>query len=118
MTVTEKHPDRIGQRVQEPYGDTRGWVIGFDGPDVEVDWDDANPEIDAQVGLFHADQLRVVVEVRIDADHLLDPGLSPHVEQVVRGADKKRTRYKFKDGTMSQGINAARNHLLSLHTFG
>lgn len=110
MTVTDLHPSIIGQRVQEPYGDTRGYVTGFDDDDVFVTWDQPE-DVDAEVGDFKVDELRVVAEVRIDLDHLLDPSLSPLVEQVTMNG----MRFEFRDGTICNGVTEARDHLLKLH---
>lgn len=61
MSVTNQNPTEVGQRVQEPYGDTQGQVIGFNGNEVLVAWDQPD-SADAEVGNFEIDELRVVTE--------------------------------------------------------
>lgn len=113
MTVTDKHPTRVGQRVQESYGDTRGWVTGFEGNEVLVNWDEKYP-VDHEVGNFLSDELRVVEVIRLDADHFTDPGLSPLTQQVTTGTE--HVRYTFRDGHTARGLENARAHLLALST--
>jgi len=112
MTVTKLHPTKVGQRIQEPFADGRGWVTAInDNGEVVVDWDDKHPDLDDQVGYFQADELLVVEVITVDADHFIDPSLSPLVEQVSTGTEV--VRYKFKDGTVAKGIDSARSHLLA-----
>lgn len=90
MAVLDKQPSKVGQRVQEVFTDSRGWVVelGRQGS-VEVaviDWDnpaDLNGDDDK---VFPLDALRVVEVICIDADHYEDPAMHPAVEVSYRPA--------------------------------
>jgi hypothetical protein len=105
-------PTLIGQRVQEPYGGTRGYITGFDGEEALVAWDDPHP-VDGEVGNFKTDELRVVVDIRMDLDHWMNPALSPLVARVVRGVGI--TSFEFKDGHVAKGLHEARHHMLTFY---
>lgn len=81
MSVLDKQPTKPGQRVQETFSDTRGWLVALvtvDGEQMaEVDWDTPN-EHDGD--LFPVEALRVVEVIAIDVDHYEDPAMHPMVE--------------------------------------
>lgn len=117
MSVTDNRPTKVGQRVQEIYSDTRGWVIELGrhgGEDMAiVDWDDK--PVGSEDELFPLDALRVVEVIRCDLDQFTDPGISPLVEMVSladSAPDLDHARYRFTDGEVVVGIAAARLALL------
>ena len=81
MAVLDQQPTKVGQRVQEIFSDTRGWVIDLgerNGEKVaQVNWDEPN---DLDDDVFPVEALRVVQVIQIDADHYEDPALHPAVE--------------------------------------
>lgn len=121
MSVTDNHPTKVGQRVQEVFTDSRGWVTYInDNAEVHVDWDEKPVGNEDEV--FPADALRVVEVIRVDVDHFADPGRSPLVEEVYHpeGPDDTfvTTRYRFKDGEVAIGLEAARYYLLKRSASG
>lgn len=84
MSVTDQLPSKVGQRVQDVFTDSRGWVrelgdrngtkvavVAWDAPELELGEDDS---------VFPVDALRVVKVIVIDADHYQDPAMHPAVE--------------------------------------
>lgn len=124
MSVTDNQPTKVGQRVQDIFANTRGWVIELgrhEGVDCAVvDWDEKREDLDDSV--FPLDALRVVEVIRLDVDHFADPGRSPLVEEVKNpeGPDDTfaTTRYRFTDGEVAVGIDAARYALLKRSASG
>lgn len=120
MSVTDNHPTKVGQRVQEIFTDTRGWVVDISTDRAKVDWDikpDGVAEEDDAV--FPLTALRVVEVIRLDVDHYADPSRSLLVQQVSHpegldedNIDLSRSRYKFTNGAVAVGIDAARIELL------
>lgn len=116
MSVTDKQPTKVGQRVQEVFSNSRGWVVGqtiVDGePMSEVEWDEPN---DLDGDLFPDDALRVVEVIVIDADHFEDPAMHPAVEVSYTPEDKV-TNFVVNVPTLGQhtlrGIDQVRLWLL------
>lgn len=119
MTVkVGTHPTKIGQRVQDIYADTRGWVVEVGerqgGEKVAViDWDDK--PVGSEDAVFPVEALHVVEVVRIDADMFEDPSLSPLVEHTTTGTEHG-TVYKLKSGTVLKGIEQMRLYMLGYYT--
>lgn len=118
MSVTDKQPTKVGQRVQEIFTNSRGWIIELGwhgGEDVAiVDWDE-KPVGDGDE-LFPLDALRVVQVIRMDLDWYNDPGCSPFIEMVSMAdsaPDLNHARYHWKDGGVSVGIDNARVSLMT-----
>jgi len=126
MSVTDNHPTKVGQRVQEIFTDTRGWVRELGrhrGEDVAVvDWDQPVSELGEDDDVFPLTSLRVVEVIKLDVDHFADPSRSPLVEEVYNpeGPDMTfaTTRYRFTDGEVAVGIDAARYALLKRSASG
>lgn len=121
MSVTDNRPTKIGQRVQEVFADSRGWVVGLnfrtDEPSALVDWDDK--PVDDEDRVFPLDALRVVEVIRLDADHYAYPGHSPLVQLVSQaGEGVENARYTFVNGAVAKGIDAARIELLKQSASG
>lgn len=117
MSVTNEFPTKVGQRVQEIYTDSRGWVVDLGKRhgvmSAKVDWDDKPADnLGDDDAVFPVEALRVVECIKLDADWYIDPGKSPFVEMVTL-ADTTHARYHWKDGEVSTGIVAARVALLS-----
>lgn len=125
MSVTDNQPTKVGQRVQEVFSDSRGWVVGINirtgEPTAIVDWDEPT-DLGDDDRVFPLDALRVVEVIRVDVDHFADPGRSPLVEEVYHpeGPDDTfaTTRYRFTDGEVAVGIDAARYSLLKRSASG
>ena len=120
MSVTGEQPTRIGQRVQEIFTNSRGWVreLGH-RHNVEVaviEWDDKQPTLGDDDRVFPLDALQVVQVISVDWDRWVDPGLSPLVSQVTHpdpaNPDLRRARYEFDNGAMANGVSAARIELI------
>lgn len=118
MSVTQDLPTKVGQRVQDVFTDSRGWVrelgdrngtkvavVAWDAPELELGEDDT---------VFPVDALRVVKHISIDADHFMDPSLHPVVEQVTTGTEHGSV-YKLKTGEVMKGIDQMRSYLLGYH---
>lgn len=126
MSVTDNLPTKVGQRVQDIFTDSRGWVTYLnENGEALVDWDEK--PVGDEDAVFPLDALRVVEIIRVDMDHFADPGRSPLVEQVSHpegtgvdqfNIDRSRTRYKFVDGSVAVGVNAARDELLKQSASG
>jgi hypothetical protein len=121
MSVTDQQPTEVGQRVQEIFTDSRGWVTYLnENGEVTVDWDEK--PVGREDEVFPVDALRVVEVIRLDVDRFADPGRSPLVEEVTHpeGPDDAfaTTRYRFTDGEVAVGIDAARYFLLKRSTGG
>lgn len=112
------HPTEVGQRVMEPYEDTKGWVKGFigTGDDVEVivTWD--QPDVlDQEVGNFYRDELEAIPYLRIPTELFEDPALAPEVV-FVRRDDQGQRVFRFVDGETAVSVVSARTHLVKLYT--
>lgn len=113
--MTERiHPTKVGQRVKEPYGDTTGWVIGIFGDEVYVDWDDACPGIDEQVGNFQVDELEAIPYMRMPYEYFEEIEKAPEVVSVRR--EGRQRVFLFSTGVTKYGVVSARMYLLSLYT--
>lgn len=125
MSVTDNQPTKVGQRVQEIFTDSRGWVVELGEQQGEkvavVDWD-VKSSVDEEDRVFPIEALRVIEVIRVDVDHFADPGRSPLVEEVYHpeGQDDTfaTTRYRFKDGEVAVGLDAARYYLLKRSVSG
>lgn len=120
MSVTDKLPTKVGQRVQEIFTDSRGWVMELgedrDGRKVAVvEWDAPEPNLGEDDSKFPVDALRVVEVIVIDADHYDDPAMHPVVE-VSYTPEDKITNYVVNVPTLGQhtlrGIDQVRLWLL------
>lgn len=113
--IKDQQPTRVGQRVQDVFTDSRGWVrelgdregvkvavVAWDAPELELGEDDS---------VFPLDALRVVKVIQIDLDLYEDPTLHPAVEQATTGTEYG-TVYRLKDGTVIKGIDLMRLWLL------
>jgi hypothetical protein len=126
MSVTDNLPTKVGQRVQDVFTDSRGWVrelgerigvkvalVAWDAPELSLGEDDS---------VFPVDALRVVEVIQLDVDHFADPGRSPLVQQITHpeGEDItfRTTRYKFTNGAVAVGLDAARYELLKQSATG
>lgn len=114
MSVTEKQPTEVGQRVQEIFTDSRGWVVDISTDRAKVKWDNPEPELGTDDDVFPLDALRVVEVIRLDADHFEDPAMHPAVELSYTPEDGV-TNYVLKDGYTLRGIDAMRLWLLGYH---
>lgn len=114
--VLDQTPNRVGQRVQEVFSDTRGWVISLDENSAKVDWDEPN-DLDGDV--FPIDALRVVEVIRIDADHFEDPAMHPLVE-VSYTPEDGITNFVVNTPTLGQrtirGVDQMQAYLIGYHT--
>lgn len=117
MSVTDQQPTKVGQRVQEGYTDSRGWVVelgktgGIDCAVVE--WD--SKPVGDEDAVWPIDELRVVEVIRIDADVYMDPSTWSEVEQTTTGTEHG-TVYKLKNGMVFKGIDPMRAFLLGFFT--
>lgn len=113
MSVTDEQPTKVGQRVQEIFSDSRGWVVGLnfrtDEPTAIVDWDEPT-DLGDDDRVFPIDALRVVKVIQIDADHYKDPATHPMVEESRTEGDL--TVYRLKSGTVIKGRDQMRLYLL------
>lgn len=123
MSVTDNLPTKVGQRVQEVFNNSRGWIIELgrhQGEDVAiVDWDEK--PVGDEDELFPLEAMRVVEVIRVDVDHYADPGRSPLVQMVSMAdsaPDLDHARYKFANGEVAVGIDAARIELLKQSATG
>lgn len=118
MTVTKIRPTRVGQRVQDVFTDSRGWVrelgerngtkvavVAWDAPELELGEDDT---------VFPIDALLVVKVIQIDADLYEDPSGHPLVEQVTTGTEHGSV-YKLKTGEVLKGTGQMRAYLIGYH---
>lgn len=114
MSVTDEKPTKVGQRVQEIFSDSRGWVVGInlrtDEPTAVVEWDEPT-ELGDDDRVFPLDALRVVRVIRLDVDHFEDPATHPAIEYSYVGTGR-RTRYVTRTGTVLMGRDAARLWLM------
>ncbi len=115
--VTDQQPTKVGQRVQEVFSDTRGWVTKLwtneDGvPVADVEWDEPS---DLDEDGFPIEALRVVEVIRIDADIFQDPSLWDQVEQTTTGTEHGIV-YKLKNGMRFKGIDHVRSFMLGYFT--
>lgn len=115
MTVLDQQPTKIGQRVEEIFSNTRGWVRDLgerDGEKVaQVEWDEPN-DLDGDV--FPVVALRVVQVIQVDADWYEDPAMHPIVEVSYTPAGGE-TNYVVKGGHTLRGIDQIRLYLLGYH---
>lgn len=118
MSVTDQQPTKVGQRVQEIFADSRGWVVELgrhEGQDCAVvEWDNPEPDLGADDSVFPLDALRVVEVICLDADHFEDPAMHPQVE-VSYTPEDGTTNYVLKDGYTLRGTDAMRRWLLEYH---
>lgn len=113
MSVTDNQPTKVGQRVQEIFSNSRGWVTYInDNAEVHVDWDEKPVGNEDEV--FPADALRVVEVIRIDADLFEDPSGHPLVEQTTTGTEHG-TVYRLTTGEVLKGRDQMRAYLLGYH---
>lgn len=114
--VLDQMPSRVGQRVQEVFSDTRGWVVDLGGDRAKVEWDEPN---DLDEDVFPIDALRVVEVIRIDADHFEDPAMHPLVE-VSYTPEDGITNFVVNTPTLGQrtirDVNEMRAYLIGYHT--
>lgn len=114
--VLDQMPSRVGQRVQEVFSDTRGWIVHLDEGLARVEWDEPN-DLDGDV--FPIDALRVVEVIRIDADHYEDPAMHPLVE-VSYIPEDGITNFVVNMPTLGQrtirDVNEMRAYLIGYHT--
>lgn len=115
MTVTDRKPTNVGQRVAETYSGSRGWITGFAGDDAHVVWDEPDPIGTEDTRLFPIDDLRVVEVIVMDADHYADPALHPLVEESRTGEFIDRT-FRLRDGLVVKGNRNMRNELIKRST--
>jgi hypothetical protein len=120
MSVTDQLPSKVGQRVQEIFTDSRGWVMELgedrDGRKVAViEWDAPEPNLGEDDSKFPVDALRVVEMIRIDADVFEDPSKWDEVEQTTTGTEYG-TVFKLKNGMVFKGIDTMRLFMLGYHT--
>lgn len=115
MSVTNEHPTRVGQRVQDIYDDTRGWVVELGEHEGEkvavVDWDEK--PVGDEDAVFPVTSLLVVRVIRIDADHWDDPATHPQVESAHTGTGEPV--YLLKTGSILKGRDQMRAWLLGYH---
>lgn len=112
MSVTDQQPTRVGQRVQEVFSDTRGWVIALVGGNMaEVEWDDPS-EHDGD--MFPVDALRVVETIRIDADLYEDPSTWFFIEQISNGTEHGPV-YTLRNGVKLKGVEQLRQFMLGFY---
>lgn len=116
--IKDQLPSKVGQRVQDVFTDSRGWVrelgdrngtkvavVAWDAPELLLGEDDS---------VFPLDALRVVKVIQIDLDLWQDPSLHPAVEQTATGTEHG-TVYRLKDGHVIKGIDLMRTWLLGYH---
>lgn len=118
MSVTTTHPTKVGQRVQEAFTDSRGWVRELgerNGVKVAVvDWDEPQPDLAEDDSVFPVDALFTVKTIILDLDMYNDPSLHPQVEYSYCGAGRE-THYVLKDGFTIKGLHHMRIWLLGYH---
>lgn len=116
MSVTKQHPNRVGQRVQDVYADSRGWVVELGEREGEkvavVDWDEK--PVGDEDAVFPIVSLLVVEVIRIDADLWEDPATHPLVEQTTTGTEHG-TVYRLKGGQVLRGTDQMRAYMLGYH---
>lgn len=114
MSVTDETPTRVGQRVEEIFSNTRGWVVDISTDRAAVDWDH-KPEglADEDDKIFPVDALRVVKHIAIDLDLYKDPSLHPEVESSRTEGDV--TIYIIRGNLKIRGIEMMRLWLLGYH---
>ena len=120
MSVTDKLPTKVGQRVQDMFVDTRGWIRELgerNGLKVAVvAWDNpAGGAVDEDDSVFPVDALRVVTTIVVDSDVYLDPSTWSEVEQTTTGTEHG-TVYRLKSGTVIKGEEQMRAFLLGFCT--
>ena len=117
--VKDQLPTRVGQRVQDVFTDSRGWVrelgwrettqvavVAWDAPELELGEDDT---------VFPLDALRVVEVIVIDADVYADPSIWSEVEQTTTGTEHG-TVYRLKGGHVIKGIGEMRAFMIGFCT--
>ncbi|QNJ57681.1 hypothetical protein SEA_KEANU_76 [Streptomyces phage Keanu] len=115
--VIDELPSKVGQRVQDVFVGTRGWVQELgerNGTKVAVvAWDEPEPSVGEDDSVFPVDALRVVKRIAIDLDRYRDPALHPEVEESRTEGDL--TIYRLKDGTVIKGTDLMRTWMLGYH---
>ncbi|QJD54023.1 hypothetical protein SEA_GALACTICA_76 [Streptomyces phage Galactica] len=112
MSVTDQQPTRVGQRVQEIFSDSRGWVTYLnENGEASIDWDEPS-EHDGDV--FPISALRVVEVIRIDADLYEDPSTWFFIEQISNGTEHGPV-YTLRNGVKLRGVEQLRQFMLGFH---
>lgn len=115
--IKDELPSREGQRVQDVFTDSRGWVRELgerNGTKVaRVAWDAPELALGEDDSVFPIDALRVVKTIQIDLDLYTDPSLHPAVEE--SRTEGYLTIYRLKEGHVIKGTELMRLWLLGYH---